>query len=228
MDYRIILASASPRRKEILGKLNFDFEIIPSDCEEITTETEPAEVVRSLAKLKAEDIWKRVTAAPFTAADGIKAGGKKALEEKNGVGLENSRKTKGLVVIGSDTIVDHAGRIMGKPHSEEEAFEMIRSYAGDFHYVHTGVCILIEDMEGNRKIHNFTVSSKVNVVDMTDWEIRNYVATKEPMDKAGAYALQGLFAPYISSIEGDYYTIVGLPLCEVYRILKEEHIISPV
>ncbi len=213
--YRIILASASPRRKEILEKLNIDFEIIPSNCEEITDETEPKQVVRSLAVLKAEDIWEKLTSAKFEDTDSVKDLGKVFLDGAY----------DGLAVIGSDTIVDHAGHIMGKPHSRQEAFEMIRSFAGDSHYVHTGVCILKGDACGNLKKHSFTVSARVNVVDMTDEEIFNYIDTGEPMDKAGAYALQGLFAPYISGIEGDYYTIVGLPLCEVYRILKEEHII---
>lgn len=190
---RIVLASASPRRREILGKLGIEFEIIPSNAEEITDRSEPSEIVKELAKLKAWDVFRSLSAS-------------------------SGEET---VVIGSDTVVDHKGHIMGKPKTEQEAFEMIKSYAGDVHQVHTGVCIIIN---GNRE-YNFSVSSSVYVVEMTDEEIRSYVASGEPMDKAGGYAIQGLFAPFISRIEGDYYNIVGFPVSEVYRILKLEKII---
>lgn len=198
MNYRIVLASASPRRKEILSKLGVQFEVIPSDCEEVYSATEPAQIVKELAILKAEDVYKKLI-------------NERTASDNNG----------SLVVIGSDTIVAHKGRVMGKPHSKEEAFEMIKSYAGDTHQVHTGVCIMIE----NGQTHSFTVSSSVNVVPMTDEEIWAYVESGEPMDKAGAYALQGLFAPFVSGIEGDYYNIVGFPICRVYHILKDEGII---
>lgn len=198
MSSRIILASASPRRKEILGKLGIPFEIIPSDCEELYSATEPSEIVRELSALKAADVYEREL--------------KKRSSKEEGASL---------VVIGSDTIVAHRGHIMGKPHTRQEAFEMIKSYAGDTHQVHTGVCIMIE----GGQTYNFTVTSSVQVVDMTDGEILRYVDTGEPMDKAGAYALQGLFAPYVSGIEGDYYNIVGFPICRVYHILKDEGII---
>lgn len=209
MENRIILASASPRRKEILEKLNINFEVLPSGCEEKTTETEPGEIVRELAAIKAEDVFLKVSAET-------------ARSDEWDSGADSRQR---LVVIGADTIVDHRGIIMGKPHSPEEAKAMIRSYAGDTHLVHTGVCILVANDDGNVNKYNFTVTSSVNVVEMSEEEIEAYVMTGEPMDKAGAYALQGLFAPYISGIRGDYYNIVGLPICEVYHILKKECIL---
>lgn len=199
-SFRLILASASPRRKEILGKLSVEFEIIPSYAEEITDKTMPSEIVKDLSHLKAWEVYNRIK-------DGEKTDGKK--------------DSFIPVVIGSDTVVDHKGHIMGKPASEEDAFKMIKSYAGDVHQVHTGVCIIIN----GEKEYNFSVSSSVYVADMDDSEIQAYVDTGEPMDKAGGYAIQGLFAPFITRIEGDYYNIVGFPIAEVYRILKQESVL---
>ena len=123
------------------------------------------------------------------------------------------------VIIGADTAVWHRGEILTKPKSEDEAFRMIRSLADDRHLVTTGVTLLRKNGLGNMKTETFHVTAEVEVDKMTADEIRAYVATGEPMDKAGAYAIQGKFAPYIRGIHGDYYTIVGLPINEVRKRL---------
>ena len=181
--YKVILASASPRRKEILGKTGIDFEVQVSDCDENIDENRPDELVMKLSELKA-----------------------KAVAAKN----------PDAIIIGSDTVVAHKGQIMGKPADRAEAISMIKSFAGDIHQVYTGVTIIIP----NEKTYTHNVCTDVHVLPMTDEEIERYVDTGEPMDKAGAYAIQGLFAPFISKIDGDYYNVVGLPISSVYAILK--------
>ena len=184
MKYRVILASASPRRKEILSKTGIPFETIVSGCDENINIKEPDRLVTELARLKALDVFK---------------GNKDAL------------------VIGSDTVVAHRGKIMGKPETREHAFRMIRDFAGDTHQVYTGVCVAVPD----GRIFNYNICTNVNVTELSDEEIERYLDSGEYKDKAGAYAIQGLFAPYISSIEGDYYNVVGLPISSLYGILKE-------
>ena len=206
---KIILASQSPRRKELLGKTGFPFEVVVSDCDENTDEKRPDKLVMELASLKAHDVY---------------------------------LKRNGNIVLGADTVVAHKGEILGKPKDKEEAFSMIKSFAGDTHQVYTGVCIIIpkelknddtaydvdetvrdfsmtDEANGNVCI-SYNVKTDVIVSDITDDEITRYVETGEPMDKAGAYAIQGLFAPFISSINGDYYNVVGLPICSIYKLLK--------
>ena len=128
------------------------------------------------------------------------------------------------VILGADTVVAHGGRILGKPKDKKDAFRMIRSFAGEDHYVYTGVCIIKKEADGSVKKISFAEGTKVTVYPMSDEEIERYVASGEPMDKAGAYAIQGLFAPYIKGIEGDYYNIVGFPIAGIYQRLKNEGI----
>lgn len=182
--YKVILASASPRRKEILGKTCIDFEVQVSDCDENIDEKQPDKLVMKLSELKARDV---------------------------------ASKNPDAIIIGSDTVVAHKGHIMGKPADRAEAISMIKSFAGDIHQVYTGVTIIIP----NEKTYTYNICTDVHVLQMTDEEIERYVDTGEPMDKAGAYAIQGLFAPFISKIDGDYYNVVGLPISSVYAILKK-------
>ena len=189
---RIILASASPRRKELLSMMGYEFDIQVSHKEEVYSATEPDEIVEELAVLKAKDI-----------------------AEKN--------EQKNLIVIGSDTVVAHEGKILGKPQSETDAFEMIKGYQGDKHQVYTGVAILSYDTEGNEKTINHAVKTDVYVNPMTDDEIWKYIHSDNVMDKAGAYGIQSGFAIHIEKIEGDYFNVVGLPVSFVYEELK--HII---
>ncbi|MCD8010918.1 MAG: Maf family protein [Lachnospiraceae bacterium] len=120
------------------------------------------------------------------------------------------------VVLGADTLVVFEGEILGKPHSDEEAYEMLRSLSGEVHHVYTGVAI-----HSREKTVSFTSVTKVEFYDLTDEEIRAYIATGEPRDKAGAYAIQGKGSLFIKRIHGDYYTVMGLPLAEVVRHLPE-------
>ena len=192
MEYQIILASGSPRRKELLELIGVEFKIITSNKEEVITSTNPEEVVKELSMMKAEDV-----------AEGVEGP---------------------AVILGADTVVAHGGRILGKPKDKEDAFRMIRSFAGEDHYVYTGVCIIKKEADGSEKKISFAEGTKVTVYPMSDEEIDRYVASGEPMDKAGAYAIQGLFAPYIKGIEGDYYNIVGFPIAGIYQRLKAEGI----
>ena len=192
MKYQIILASGSPRRKELLELIGVDFKIITSNKEEVITSTNPEEVVKELSAMKAEDV---------------------------ATGVEGP-----AIILGADTVVAHGGRILGKPKDKADAVNMIRSFAGDDHFVYTGVCMIRKEADGSVKKISFAEGTKVTVYPMTEEEIEQYVATNEPMDKAGAYAIQGLFAPYIKGIEGDYYNIVGFPIAGIYQRLKAEGI----
>jgi len=181
--YRIILASASPRRREIMNQIGIRFEVIPSVGEEVITKTEPDSVVCELSAQKAAEILER---------------------------------TEGeVVILGADTIVAHNGRILGKPMDAEDAKRMIASYAGDTHEVFTGVTVLVRDADGTVKKSSFAVRTGVSVRSMSEAEIDWYVTTKEPLDKAGAYGIQGKFAPFIEGIDGDYYNVVGFPIAAV-------------
>ncbi len=186
----MVLASGSPRRKEILEQAGYTFEIQVSHKEEKYHSTEPDEVVKELALLKAEDI------------------------------AEQNEK-KNLIVIGADTVVANHGNILGKPKNDEDAFSMIQGIQGENHSVYTGIAILSFDEEGKKRIVNDAVETKVFVDAMTEKEIRAYLATGEHRDKAGSYAIQGKFAPYIEKIEGDYYNVVGLPISYIRKALKK-------
>ena len=180
----IILASASPRRKEILEQAGIDFEIIPSNYDESSLEvTTIDEYSKKLSYYKALDVF---------------------------------NKHPNDTIIASDTIVVINDQILGKPKNEDDAFDMLSKLQGNKHSVITSVCIMKED-----KIDNFISKSYVSFYKMTPEDIKEYISTKEPMDKAGAYAIQGKAAKYIRSINGDYYTIVGLPIAKVVKSLKK-------
>ena len=183
---KLILASASPRRKELLGKIGLEFDIIPAKGEEIVTKSLPWEVVEELSFQKAKEI-----------AD---------------------MQTEECIIIGSDTIVAKGEKIMGKPKDEADAFRMLSEIAGNIHQVYTGVTLI---RTGNRpKVITFAEKTDVHLYPMGDEEINAYIATKDPMDKAGAYGIQGDFAIHVKGIEGDYYNVVGLPIGKVYQELK--------
>ena len=186
----IILASGSPRRKELLLQIGIVPEIIVSHVEEKITSDVPAEVVMSLAEQKAVDVAKYMP--------------------------------EGKVILGSDTVVAADGKILGKPKNHEEAYEMIRSLVGRSHQVYTGVCIVKKGAaDGKDTVVSFYDETDVQVSGMTEAEIREYADSEEPMDKAGAYAVQGFFARYIEGLRGSYANVMGLPVHLVYRKLKE-------
>ena len=187
---RIILASGSPRRKELLLQIGIVPEIIVSRVEERVTADVPAEVVMSLAEQKAVDV----------------AGG----------------MPEDTVILGSDTVVAVDGRILGKPKSHEEAYEMIKRLAGRSHQVYTGVCIVKKGAAGEKDtVISFYDETDVDVSSMTETEIREYADSEEPMDKAGSYAVQGFFARYIEGLKGSYANVMGLPVHLVYQKLKD-------
>ncbi|MCH5268646.1 MAG: septum formation inhibitor Maf [Lachnospiraceae bacterium] len=186
---RFILASGSPRRRELLNQIGISHEVIPSDVDESMTETEPAQVVEELSRRKALDVAGKIQAQTQT------------------------------IILGADTVVTLDGEILGKPTDTEKAFEMLHSLQGRKHTVYTGVTIV--SVKGNdRQVHTFHESTAVEIYPMNENEIRAYIATKDPMDKAGAYGIQGAFAAYIRGIAGDYYTVVGLPVGRLAQELK--------
>ena len=197
MKKKIILGSASPRRRELLAQIGADFEVRVSNKEEIYHSTVPEEIVKELALMKAENVASE-------------------LAEENASGAVNS-----TVVIGADTIVVLDGKILGKPADEADAVRMLSSLQGRRHDVYTGVAVLDYDENGEKRIFNYSVGTAVYVNEMTEEEILAYAETKDPLDKAGAYGIQGRFAAHIDRIEGDYYNVVGLPVSRVYRTLRE-------
>ncbi len=184
----VILASASPRRREILTMLGVDFTVEVSDTEETTGETEPGRIVSELAACKAEAVASRHSSEDF-------------------------------LVIGSDTIVWKDGKMLGKPADCNAAAAMLSDLSGDTDSVYTGVCLI---MKRNGKVHRETFYERADVAfaPMSEEEIRWYVSTGEPMDKAGAYAVQGLGGRFITGIYGDFYTVVGLPMCGLYNRMR--------
>lgn len=184
---RIILASGSPRRRELLKQIGLEFEVIPSGAKEVITKTLPNEVVEELSAQKAEEVAARVE-------EGI--------------------------IIGSDTVVCQNGRIMGKPAHRGQAREMLRGIQGNTHSVFTGVTVLVKEKDALLR-HTFSCETKVHVYPMTWEETEKYLDTGEPMDKAGAYGIQGKFAAWVKSIEGDYNNVVGLPVSALWQVLKE-------
>lgn len=188
---RIILASASPRRKELLARLGVEFEVIPSRGEEVITKEMPSEVVMELAVQKASAVAK-----------------------------ELKKNTEHVLVIGADTIVVNDGKILGKPADEDDACQMLRSLSGKTHQVYTGVCLITLGTEKCRE-HIFFEKTDVTFYPMTEEEIRDYVATKDPLDKAGAYGIQGICGKYIRGIQGDYNNVVGLPVARLYHEMQQ-------
>ena len=188
----VVLASASPRRTELLEQGNIKHVVMPSHCEEVITSQVPSQVVEELSAQKAEDVYQQY-------------------EKKN---------AGDFLVIGSDTVVAADGKILGKPKDKEEAYQMISMLQGKAHQVYTGVTLLIKK-DGKKIRKTFHECSDVHVYPMCKEEIWEYIATGEPMDKAGAYGIQGAFGVYICGIEGDYNTIDGLPLARVYQEMKK-------
>ena len=178
----IILASQSPRRRELMKYITTDFVAVSADADEtLPSGMSPQEAVLRLSALKA---------APFA-------------NEKD-------------IVIGADTVVAADGKILGKPQDEQEAKEMLRLLSGKTHSVFTGVTVLC----GGKKEAFFT-ETRVTFFPLTEQEIEKYVRTKEPLDKAGAYGIQGFGSLLVERIDGDYFNVVGLPVSRLCRILSK-------
>lgn len=185
----IILASASPRRAELLKQIGLEFSIMPSDIEErIDVSLPPEEVVQRLALDKAMSIAEKVEKGP----------------------------RKGALIIGADTIVVKDG-ILGKPINDTEAFHMLKSLEGNWHSVITGLAVIDSD---NLKGTKLFVETRVKMRPLTEAEIKAYIKTGEPADKAGAYGIQGMGAVLVEKIEGCYFNVVGLPLTRLSQVLS--------
>ena len=196
---RIILASGSPRRKELLSREGISFTVIPAEGDEVIRGTEPAEIVRNLSYNKASEVADRVAADK---ADGKSAG---------------DAADDNYVVIGADTVVSYKGKILGKPADHEEAAAMLRMLNGGTHQVYTGVTVICVK-NGYRTEKVFHECTDVVFREVPDEDIIEYASSEEPMDKAGAYAIQGSWGKNIREIHGDYDNVVGLP---VKRVVKE-------
>ena len=181
---KIILASQSPRRKQLLQMLNISFDVMPADIDEqINPNNDLVKEIEKLSYQKAYHVFK---------------------------------DNKDALVIGSDTIVKINNEVLGKPKDYYQAKEMLEKLSNETHEVVTGCTIIVDD-----KIETFSSIAKVTFYQLSDQEIDDYIKTNEPMDKAGAYAIQGLGAKFVKSIEGDFYTIMGLPIAQLYQRLKK-------
>ena len=200
MGTKIILGSASPRRRELLSQIGIGFTVRVSDKEEVYHSDIPEEIVKELALMKAENVATEL------------------FEEQQAPPV---REETDFVVIGADTVVVLDQKILGKPADEEDAFRMLKSLQGRAHEVYTGVAVLCCKEGKMQTVRSHAVKTAVYVHEMTEDEIRGYIATGEPSDKAGSYGIQGAFAKYIDRIDGDYYNVVGLPVSFVYQTLKE-------
>jgi len=182
----IILASASPRRKELLEKIGLRFEVEPSNCtEDITSGLQPHALARKISLEKARAV---------------------------------AGRHRNAIVIAADTFIVFGSQILGKPHTEIEARKMLEAISGKSHSVITGFSIIDT---GKNKTLSRSVETKVYFRKLTLSEIDNYIKSKEPLDKAGAYAIHGLGAVFVDKIEGDYFNVVGLPLSALTEALKE-------
>ncbi len=192
---KIVLASASPRRRELLSQVGIEFEVKPADGEEKITSTEPSKIVEELSYQK----------AMFTA---------RALEKENG------HVPEGCIVIGADTIVSYEGRILGKPADRDKAIQMLSMLQGNTHQVYTGVTVLTGE-SGSWKVHTFFECTDVIFYPVSEEEIEAYVDSGDPMDKAGSYGIQGAWGAYVKGIRGDYNNVVGLPVARLIYETKK-------
>ncbi|MBQ7944256.1 MAG: septum formation protein Maf [Lachnospiraceae bacterium] len=196
---KFILASGSPRRKELLGQIGISFEIMVADGEEIITKTLPSEIVEELSYEKAAEVADRYEA--------------------------DSTVSRPTVIIGADTIVALGTQIMGKPKDEADAVRMLSALQNNTHQVYTGVTLIVLGL-GDRRVIRFHEKTDVMMYPMTKEQIQAYVDTKDPMDKAGSYGIQGRCAAYIKGIVGDYNNVVGLPVGRLYQELVGQGLIN--
>ena len=188
----IILASASPRRTELLKQAGFTFTVIPSSIEEQRTETSPDKLAEDLAFQKAEDVYQSV---------------------------KQDYVRKDFMVIGADTIVYYDGEVLGKPADEQEAFDMLKMLSDRTHQVYTGLAIILKKAD-EKQIYLMHERTDVTFYPISDHELKDYIATGDPLDKAGAYGIQGPFAVHVKKINGDYNNVVGLPIARLYQSLQ--------
>lgn len=206
-----------------MSGLGLDYTVLVSGVDEHVTEKEPARVVEELSAQKAQDVLHRLLSAvsPQRKNKGADAEGYFRQESQLWDGKEE------LLVIGADTIVAVEGQILGKPTSMKDAAEMLGWLSGRQHQVYTGVT-LYHHSQGESHRHSFHECTQVYFYPMTEEEISWYISTGEPMDKAGAYGIQGLGSRFVKAIEGDYSNVVGLPVARLYQELKAMQVIFPI
>lgn len=193
--YHIILASASPRRKELLRQIGLSFQVLASSVEEALTDAEPGKAAAELARQKAEDVEKQY------------------LQKQKEAGAEKPfSPERNYLILAADTVVSVDGEILGKPKDAQDAVRMLHLLQGKKHQVYTGVALVTA-----KKRRVFYECTNVEIAPMTRAQIAEYVDTGEPLDKAGAYGIQGRFAAYVQRIEGDFYNVVGLPLARLVQ-----------
>lgn len=210
-NVRLVLASASPRRRELLSQIGLEFTVMPSTKEENAKTTEAGALVQELSRQKVVDIWEQLSGGQGQNPD---ADQEQISEETQEPNLNGKRQPE-LLVIGADTVVCCEGKILGKPHSREAAAEMLTALQGRSHEVYTGVTLYSQS-----ETVTFFECTQVEFYPMTEVEISEYIDSKEPMDKAGAYGIQGLGARFVKGIRGDYNNVVGLPVGRLYQELK--------
>lgn len=192
MKRRMVLASKSPRRRELLEMLGAQFKVITSDCDENITGLAPRDLVRELALRKAEAVYERLN-------------------------------DPDAVVIGSDTIVTPDGvKALGKPRDRGDAVRTLTELSGKWHSVCTGIAVIGRAADNTSKKIAETVETKVKFLDLTKEECERYADTGEPLDKAGSYGIQGRGGALVEKIDGDYYSVVGLPVSRLRVILRDE------
>jgi len=210
-NVRLVLASASPRRRELLSQIGLEFTVMPSTKEENAKTTEAGALVQELSRQKAVDIWEQLSGGQGQNPD---ADQEQISEETQEPNLNGKRQPE-LLVVGADTVVCCEGKILGKPHSREAAAEMLTALQGRSHEVYTGVTLYSQS-----ETVTFFECTQVEFYPITEVEISEYIDSKEPMDKAGAYGIQGLGARFVKGIRGDYNNVVGLPVGRLYQELK--------
>jgi len=196
--YRIILASESPRRREIMETMGIAHEVMASNVAEVITETEPSKIVQEISALKVNHI-------------------------ANILKNYSGDKEEDIIIIGADTMVFYNGHALGKPKDKADAYRMLEMLSDHEHEVLTGVSIIIRKHNTDEAI-SFAVCTKVMVQPLSRKQIEDYIATGEPMDKAGAYGIQGKFGIHIRGIVGDYYNVMGFPVSEIYETLLKKEI----
>jgi nucleoside triphosphate pyrophosphatase len=183
---KIILASTSPRRKELLSQLGLDFSVVSSNYEEdMSLDMKPVALAKFLSMRKAESV---------------------------------AKKYKNTIIIAADTFIVHGTKLLGKPFTAKEAKNALKKISNKILYVITGLAVI--DTKNNKKISK-AIETKVYIKKLSNSEIDNYIKTGEPLDKAGAFGIQGFGAVIVKKIEGDYNNVVGLPLHALAETLKE-------
>ena len=186
---RVILASASPRRREILSEMGIKFTVITADTDESCDERDPEKYAKFLAEKKGQAVYQL---------------------------LCDRGESGDAFIISADTVVASCGKILGKPRDRQDAVDMLSSLRGHGHEVVTGIAITVDGVS-----YSDASVTRVMVDDMTDADIEEYVDSGDPMDKAGAYGIQGQFSKWVSGIEGCYFGVVGLPTNKLNRLIKK-------